>query len=239
MKNILLFISIINSFFAFSQIRDKNFINIDKEKTILNGSPSLLPFQKQKLFQNRDYNHKELSKETEKKEQKNALQINLLPLFVNSYNLFYERKVANKISVTLALNYYYAKSWYFKYHDSQWFSTTVDFRWYLSKQPINGVFIGPYLKFRYIKDYAVVSYLQEPSASPDIETITQNEHWYYSGFGLITGYQKIFNSGVTLGFFGGGGYYPIEILKTRVPQYSMKKGLRADIRTGFTTGYAF
>ncbi|HET6245150.1 MAG: DUF3575 domain-containing protein [Bacteroidetes bacterium] len=175
----------------------------------------------------------------DKKQAKNVLQLNLIPLAFTSFNLFYERKAFSNASFVMGFNYYLSKRNFFKYYNSKWFSTTIDFRWYFSKQELSGLYISPYLKYRYIIDFDIVNYLPDPSGASSIETPVQDEHWHYAGMGITTGYQKVFNTGFTLGFLLGGGYYPIVVLRTINPEYTINKGLRTELRAGLTAGFAF
>ncbi len=240
-KLLLIFVFILNtiSVFAYGKV-EKSFFN-NKVECFSKNESSLIPKHSSLSFYNNQI--KETKKQNlllgnkGKKQRKNVIQLNILPLVFNSYNLFYERKIESKLSVVLAMNYFHSKSGFFKYYDSRWFSATFDFRRYFSSS-LNGLFVSPYFKYKYVIDYQIVNDYWDPSLNLTIETPIQDEHWHFVGFGLTAGYQWVYNNGISLGIFTGGGYYPVAVLITNNPDYTHQK-FRIDLRAAFTAGFAF
>jgi hypothetical protein len=169
---------------------------------------------------------------------KNSIQVNTLPLPFKSFNLFYQRALSANHTAGIALNYYMSDRTFFKYYDSRWYAVTIDYRYFFADYT-NGIFINPYLKYRYIVDFGVANYLPDPLGLNAIERPVQDEHWHYLGAGATLGYQYIFKKGFTFAPFAGGGYFPWAILKAENPNITQNKPLRPDFRIGLNIGWSF
>jgi hypothetical protein len=170
---------------------------------------------------------------------KNLVRVNVIPLPLKSFNILYERGITEKQSVGLSLNYYINNAHFFKYFDSRWFASTIEYRYYLNST-FQGLYFNPYLKYRYIINYDRVYFLPDNNGLKNIPTPAQTEVWHYIGGGAALGYSHSYNSGFNMGAFAGLGYYPISFVVAENPSnIEQNQNLRTDIRLGFTLGWAF
>ena len=166
----------------------------------------------------------------------NVLKTNLLGI----YSLFYERQLQPKQSIQVGIN---VANVGFLWNDTKYFSLSAAYKFYLSKKQSSGhrpypsgFYVSPYVRFLSARETAkgVFSHSRLSEVSYDM-----------FGGGAVAGYQMIFGHGLTLDFFVGGGYLPVNsshILYTYTSSYKpdVNPGdYKADIRVGICIGYAF
>jgi hypothetical protein len=174
-----------------------------------------------------------------RKEKKNLIEHNLLPLPFKSFNLFYERKLNDQSSFALGANYYHNNQLLiFQRFDSRWYGLTAEYKYYLGSV-FNGFYLSPYLKYRLMNYFDVVNYLEDDNGLAFIATPPQDETWHDIGLGGTFGYKYLSKRGFAFGAFLGGGYFPISILQTINPDFSIRRPSQGDLRIGATIGWAF
>jgi hypothetical protein len=173
------------------------------------------------------------------RERQNQVSFNLVPLVFNSYNLFYERALQHPITIRIGLNYFQNEEVFFiRKTNSRWFSFTTDFNYYLGK-PFNSLYIGPYIKSRFMNDINVVNYQQDAMGMYSIASPPQDELWAQLGLGVVAGYNFTTRPGFSIGVFLGGGYFPLTYLHTVNTGIATQNFSNAELRLGLTAGWAF
>ena len=79
-----------------------------------------------------------------KKVFENAIHVNLLPIFFESYNIFYDCSLKKKFSMQLGFNHYKPL---FENNSRINNSLTLDFKIYFEDEKLQGLYIAPYLKY--------------------------------------------------------------------------------------------
>ncbi|HCT30421.1 MAG TPA: hypothetical protein DIW31_06745 [Bacteroidales bacterium] len=157
-------------------------------------------------------------------EEKNVLKVNTISLLLGTGSVFYEREISDHTSAQLGVGYMN-----FKFGDTKFSGLilTPEFKIYLRKNAIDGVYISPY--FRYQK------YSLENSKEDAKGTLTS------MGGGLIFGRQWITDSGFTMDLFFGGHYGKADVTVDSGPDSFDKTGLFEGfrMRMGFAIGFAF
>jgi hypothetical protein len=157
---------------------------------------------------------------------KNAFKMNPLSLIVLTGNVAYERAVADNQSVQLGVFFTGATLFEIKY--SGW-GITPEYRIYVAgnKQVLNGVYIGPFLRYRNF-------HLRERDGDSEAE--------YSSvGGGLVLGMEKTLASRFVLDLFLGP-QFTAPTFKHRTGNEDFERyGLARTVglRTGITLGFAF
>lgn len=122
-------------------------------------------------------------------EEKNVVKINTLSLIVGTGSLFYERKINDFTSGQLGVAYLN-----YKIDDARFSGLilTPEVRFYLTKNAIDGFYVGPYFRYQNFQ-------------LEDVETNDNAGYTNYGG-GLSIGRQWITDSGFTMDLFFGGHY---------------------------------
>lgn len=156
------------------------------------------------------------------------------------FSLFYEVQLQPKRSLQISIN---RADIGFLWDDTKYFSLTPAFKFYVSKKAStirrpspSGFYVSPYLRYVNIRDIG--------------NGLFSGTKFYEVGYNLFgggatAGYQVIFRRGLTLDFFGGGGYLPLSTSKIKYRydnNYEVDvrpEDYKADIRIGLCIGYAF
>lgn len=180
-----------------------------------------------------------VSKKTVKnKEFENAIHVNLLPVLFQSYNIFYDRSIKENFSMQLGFNHY--RPFTFTGNSDQINnSLTLDFKIYFEDEKLQGFYIAPYLKYLNKNISNSYKYL-DSNINGIIYPVykDQRESVHLFGIGLITGYQRIFNSGIYLGEFIGVGKYVAYTIESYYKSEDNHDG-ELDFRLGINVGFAF
>jgi hypothetical protein len=157
--------------------------------------------------------------------EKNVLKINTLSLAVGTGSLFYERKISELTSVQLGLAYMNFTLIETKFTG---LILTPEFRVYLKKGAIDGVYAAPYLRYqKFTMDN------QDTNSEGKLSSM---------GGGVSMGRQWITDSGFTMDLFFGGHYGKSVI---QVDSESLSDSFDSDffegfkMRMGFAIGFAF
>ncbi len=166
----------------------------------------------------------------------NIVKTNLAGLF----SLFYEAQVHPKRSLQLSMN---RADIGFLWDDTKYFSLIPAFKFYVSKKAgsqrrpsPSGFYISPYLRYVNVRDIGGGFF-----SDRKLYEVAYN----LFGGGVVAGYQVIFRKGLTLDFFGGGGYLPLnssKVIYTYTRDYEVNvspEDYKTDIRIGLCIGYAF
>lgn len=155
------------------------------------------------------------------KTEKNVFKVNALPLFLGIGSIFYERKLSDLTAAQLGVLYMS-----YKFSDTKFtgLAITPEFRIYPKKNALNGVYIGPYLRYQ--------SFTVEDKVSASKGSLTS------MGGGLVIGRQWITKSGFTMDLFFGGHYASanVKVDNGTIDEGSIK-GFKT--RVGFALGFAF
>lgn len=156
-------------------------------------------------------------------DDKFAIKLNPLSLFLLTSNISFEYKIKNNLSAQLGVGYTGITVSSLKYEGIR---LTPEVRFYTKQRAISGFYIAPYLRYQHYE-------LSENA----------NKLLYESfGGGLSFGFQKISPSGFIVDLFVGPSY--------NSGNFSVKEGTKTDenlgfgmsgtgIRTGLTIGFAF
>lgn len=153
-----------------------------------------------------------------------VLSTNLL----GPFSIGFEKEIKGKTSIYFTGRYisfdFFGRSTYFSF--------TSEVRFYPGNQKVmNGFYLGPYIKFRSQKDTEELKGI----LSKDLEARA-----YFLGGGISLGYQKIFRKGFALNFAVGAGYTPAIFKEVIIGDKDHWEAVNeADLRTGFSIGYAF
>jgi hypothetical protein len=160
-------------------------------------------------------------------EEQNVIKFNPLSALVATGSVFYEHKIDDKHSWQLGLAYMGLKISNVKYSG---LAITPEYRIYLKKNALSGVYVGPYLRSQ--------NYTLKDTEPTDSFTGT------YSSFGggVVFGRQWIYRSGLVFDLFAGPSFNSGNIKVTSGSGSSNEPGLGIDgfgIRIGMAFGFGF
>ena len=121
-------------------------------------------------------------------EEKNVIKLNPLGALFGSGSVFYEHKIDDKHSWQLGIAYMGLRI------DATHFSglaITPEYRIYIKKRALSGVYIGPYLRYQ---NYSVRT------------SDTDKGNYTSYGAGVLIGRQWVYKSGFVLDLFAGPRY---------------------------------
>lgn len=152
--------------------------------------------------------------------EKNVIKANALAFLVRSGSLSYEREITDLISAQFGVGYL---NYSLKDIKFTGLILTPDFRMYLRKNAIDGIYLSPYLRYN--------KYGYEGDSSEGSLTAF--------GGGIAFGRQWIFRKGFVIDFFFGGHYTNsnIEVTIGTEPDITRLEGFRT--RLGLCIGFAF
>jgi hypothetical protein len=173
----------------------------------------------------------------DKKNAKQTVSVNLLPVLFTSFNVFYERAITNKWSMAVGLNYFENKP-LFGGKNATWTGLTFDFNGY-SEQACKGFFVSPYVKYRNIAYLNNVYYKVDPNNGSNSIYLGQSDEFHNQlGIGAKFGYQYLFKNGLGFNVFAGGGYYFLDV-KYGAKEDRYEQVSDADLRLGVSLVYGF
>jgi len=178
-----------------------------------------------------------------KHECKNSIQINVLPLIFQSYNLFYERELSKHVSFGLAYGHSKWSSISLYDNNSSIQNTiTLECKYYISDEPMQGFFVAPYIKYFNLftpdvyESYRDYTYLYYTNSTPGFY---QDETNHRLGLGCTFGFKKVFKSGFTISQFIGGGEYFTSYTSANDQSHVTNHNSNIDFRLGVNVGYSF
>jgi hypothetical protein len=148
----------------------------------------------------------------------NVLKINLLSPIVSSLMLFYEHSLNKESSLQLGMGYmdfygfgssnrdsYSSSSLTSKTNfneNTKGFFITPEYRYLISGEHMNGLFIAPFMKYTYMH------YHEDYELQGSLPKTTHNDNYYYHslGIGITIGQQIIYKNRVSIEIFGGPVY---------------------------------
>ncbi|GAB4091537.1 DUF3575 domain-containing protein [Flaviaesturariibacter terrae] len=159
-------------------------------------------------------------------QKSNAIKVNILSPIVKSGSFFYERAIGENKTVQLGVGFTAYNKSDVKFNG---IFLTPEFRFYLNGEAMNGVYVGPFLRYQNLK-------IEDKSGgTSDKATLST------FGGGAVVGRQWIFGNVVTLDLFIGPSYstgtvkYDDGAGNTSIPGSLNGFG----VRTGVTLGVAF
>ena len=160
-------------------------------------------------------------------EEKNIIKFNPLSALVGTGSVFYEHKIDDKHSWQLGVAYMGLKIDNVKFSG---LAITPEYRIYLRKNALSGVYLGPYLRYQ---NYALKD--TEPT-----DTFTGT----YSSFGggCVFGRQWIYRSGLVFDLFAGPSFNSGKIEVTSGSGSADEPGLGINgfgLRIGLALGFGF
>ncbi len=158
----------------------------------------------------------------------NAFKVNIFSPMVKTGSFFYERKLNEKSSAQLGVGFTSFGNDDLKVSG---LFVTPEYRFALSGEPMNGFYIGPFLRYQNLK-------LEEKifdQENPDKATLTT------FGGGVVVGKQWLFKDLITLDVFLGPSYNSGKLKVTAGDDVEDIPGAfnGFGIRTGVTLGIAF
>ncbi|RYZ24669.1 MAG: DUF3575 domain-containing protein [Sphingobacteriales bacterium] len=162
-------------------------------------------------------------------QKSNAIKANILSPIAKSGSFFYERKINDKMSGQLGVGFTAYNKSDVKFNG---IFITPEFRYYLTGETMNGVYVGPFLRYQNLK-------IEDKSDMNNGEKSTLSTF----GGGVVIGRQWTFGDIVTLDLFIGPSINTGKIKyednngsnNTEVPGSLNGFG----VRTGVTLGIAF
>ena len=157
--------------------------------------------------------------------EKNVLKVNTLALFLGTGSIFYERQLSDGMSGQLGVGYL---NYGISDNSFSGLFLTPEVRFYIRQNAIDGMYIGPYLRYQ---NYTVKT---DNAGKGSLSVM---------GGGVALGRQWITNSGFTMDLFFGGHYGAANLTAedengTEADfDYDTFKGFK--VRLGFALGFAF
>ncbi|SIQ52598.1 Protein of unknown function [Pontibacter lucknowensis] len=178
--------------------------------------------------------------EDSKLQRPNAFKLNIIPLFIGSFNVSYERHITPHFAGALTATAYPRRLTLMKDDFSSTYAITSDFKFYSKGKSLNGFYAGPYLKYRLrIHNEREGGNGFWLFSEPDREY----EQWAGYGAGAIMGYQQVKPKGFTIDLFWGIGchFHQKLISKSNYTKEEIEyhKPSPYDLRLGMSLGYAF
>jgi hypothetical protein len=160
------------------------------------------------------------SVKTYAQEVKNTIKINPLSALVRVGSIFYERKISPSSSLQLGIAYVRFKTDETKFSG---LALTPEYRYFIKKNSINGLYVGPFAKYQNFRVTAGTDYGRYNSF----------------GGGVSLGRQWGYSSGLVLDMFLGpvfnSGKYSAE---SGAAQVSLTSGIDGfGVRAGITIGF--
>jgi len=162
--------------------------------------------------------------------RKSALALNVLPVLAQSFNVFYDQRLAGKPNIALSLGFgvYIHPDDFFSPVNNQ-ISLTGAAKFYIQE---SSFYLSPYVKYRN------VSYTQYTYQNP-YQQSTSKINWNQFGGGATFGARHVFKSGFLIDSFMGLGGYAIEQSNNRTGEEIYFSPSDLDIRLGVALGFAF
>lgn len=176
----------------------------------------------------------------EKTTRANAFKLNIIPVFVGSFNVSYERQITPYFAGALTATAYPKRLTLMKDDLSSTYALTSDFKFYLKGTSLSGFYTGPFLKYR-----LRINNAREGGngfwlfSEPDREY----EEWIGYGAGAIMGYQQVLPKGFAIDLFWGVGYHFHQDLISKSnytkDEINYHRPSPYDLRISMSLGYAF
>jgi len=160
-------------------------------------------------------------------EERFAIKINPLSVFLSTGSMFFEGKLNNNSSLQMGVAYTGLELGDFKYNG---IILTPEFRFYAKQRSISGFYIAPYLRFQ---NFNIT--LEDPTSN------TEMNYKSYGG-GVLLGRQWVYSSGFVFDLFAGPSYNDGDITyksgSSKDDDFAF--GLKGSgIRVGIAIGFGF
>lgn len=157
--------------------------------------------------------------------RKNGLALNVLPILAQSFNVFYDHRLAGNpnIALSLGIGVYIHSEDFFTPANNQ-IALTGASKFYIQESDF---YLSPYLKYRHLS--RTLNYYQ---SAPSIS-------WNQFGGGATIGARHEFKSGFLIDTFMGLGGYAIQQSNTSPGEDYYFSPSDLDVRLGVAIGFAF
>ena len=170
------------------------------------------------------------------KERKNIIKTNVLSTFIGAFHLGYERRLTQSIGVQIGLMYY-EEPYSSNTNVIQGFAITPEFRFYLKKKALEGLYLAFSPRYKY---FSLVETVYD--GNNGIKEITGGTSLF--NFAFMVGGQKIYKNGISVEIFGGLGSN--RLLKSAEKASKLYSGSSItafnspiSLRAGLLVGFAF